>query len=621
MATFPRALLMSVPLEIFSITALFLDASDLYALYLGGDVALNDRLLRPGVITRFALERDNRPLSFPSFAFLFPSLLEFDMYLGYYTKCYGLTKRTYAQLPKNLRKLKLMIESPGFVLLSPLAALAPKAPGPERQRHLELTLIDLAETFPYLDELVLRGSWSELEPITSLVLPPFLTSLDLFHARISSNAWLDALPTCLTSLKVFPSVMTEEMMTKLPRGLKNLQLRVARTEDPSPACIKLLPRELESLSLDTSWTEASPYVDLPASLTSLFVRSSPSRPNQIHHPKGPRVTLPAGLTSFTMIPMRSMEDWIFPDSLLHLEVSGMNGFFNFDQADDSLLHLPCTFPPRLRSLRLAEEFRLSISTPKCLPQTLTSLDVCNIEFEDPEDLLNLPSGLLKFSVLQSPTWSMAHLENLKLACPDLKGLDMAFGGLEISTKASQSSTTAMIELAETLTSLRSSNGAWLNLARLSCLPSTLTSLEIQGGAWFDGACMVQLPRQLTWLIVATATSCVDSDFEHLPRGLQCLRLLSKFTLTDACIEHLPPGLTDLKIHSGTHFSDEAILRLPRSLASLLLGGGQTLSSQSIPNFPKFLGSLQILAKPILTTEYFAYQEHRLSTRRKRVTMR
>jgi hypothetical protein len=299
-----------------------------------------------------------------------------------------------------------------------------------------------------------------------------------------------------------------------------------------------------------------------------------------------------------------MEDWIFPDSLLHLEV----------RSQKKPAALPSSFPPRLRFLSLSNQPALSLSTIESLPQQLTTLDVNRLRVGDPEGLNKLPRSLLNLAITTSTDWSLAHLAALKRACPDLQRLKMPFDGLEVGN---EDQNVGAVELPCSLTELTASNSHWLDPTRLSCLPSTLTTLEIHGGIWFDGICLEQLPRYLTKLVIEDLTKCCDSDFVHLPRGLKTLRLTSTSTFTDACIDYLPPKLTDLKIPTETQFSDGAIARLPRSLSTLICGGGLLLTSHAIANFPKHLGTIQFLACPLITNEYFSHQEQSLSATKPR----
>lgn len=586
-----RRFLLFSPPEILSEVLRNISALDLLALYMCGDCALNSRLTQPLVLTHFTLQLDARHLRFPSFIFAFPSLISIDIQLGYYSKCYGISKSVYSRLPKGLQSLKLCMHNPCYALTSSysrvVSALTPAA----RQRHFELLLVDLPKTFPLLDSLTLDGSTGELtEP--DCVFPPFLRTLDLQSCIIRSTRWLSTLPDTLTTLNLGHNALQDENIATLPSGL--LHLRLGFNNLLSRRFISLLPKTLLSLAFETTLAESKQALkEMPESLTRLEWSMA-----GIGHDseEEQRLVLPPNLRHLKMRMKRntvvgqSFFDAL-PSGLEFLELSALN------------VVVGRPLPRLLHSFTCSSSDPLASSELVYLPDSLLELDLTGFNFD--ENSFSLLPSSLRHLVLLDPVHALSDvaLRNLQARCPDLTDIELPESHFSAATFPSS--------LPRRLTYLEMPQPNVLSRENAKDLPVNLQLLQIAKQTQFDVECLTHL-QNLTWLSVA-GTQLVDTDVPCLPRALKSLVISSQHIWTSRCTSQFPPRLTRLDILSTTEFDDASLAHLPRSLVQLRVVASPRLTTGCI-NFIPIGMSCLLTHDSRITEAYFEHQEKRLSAR-------
>ena len=585
MADFPRRFLLNTPPDILACVVDNLSASDLLTLYLCGETALIARLTAPGCLTRFNFSIDARNVRFPTFAYSFPSLAHFSLYIGFNCKCFGISRFTYSRLPQTLKSLSLTMDSPGYALVSGYHNILAREGEEGRKRHLNMILIDFPQAFPLLESLVLRGNWNELSA-PDVVFPPLLTNLELEFAPILAQNFVQSLPASLTSLSIGRNNLTEADIAALPESLDRLQ--IGYNNILSSSFLKLLPRRLRHLVFDLIDVSPSGFEQLPPTLQSVRWRGDIlSPPSDLDHP----VRLPETIESLEIHEFNA-DDWVLPPNLRTLEVSGrrmrivkplprtLKSFSLGNTLDDIMIQ---QLPVNLTELRTSMMAVGAATLERFLPTSLTTLEI------------------LSFVV----PFNVEHMHTVHAKCPNLTVLKLPFSE-QLSTEES------MERLPSRLQTLEVQN-SFLNINNVDLLPPSLTLMIVNIQSNLNGAVAMSLPRTLTWLQVFQ-TSLGDSDIAFLPRNLKCLVFSSTSTLSDASVPGLPPRLTRLDILSRTNFNDQVIAQLPRSLVEIRCPVSNAVTPRCIPDLPIGM-SCVLFAASNITVMYFERQADTLSKRR------
>jgi hypothetical protein len=602
MAQFPRNFLLATPTEVLAVVLSHLDASDLLALFLGGDSLLNHRLTHPSCVTEFKLNLDGRHLRFPRFAYFFPSIRSFSIQLGYFCTLYGASKVAYTKLPPSLRQVRILADSPGFALTSTYnRLLAADMTLTQREHHFGLMLTDLALTFPLLDTLELHGNASELtEPL--VVFPPCLTRLDLGSAHIRhATDFVKSLPTSLTSLKIDQNTMQDADISSLPQGLLCLSMGFSKLL--TPQFVKLLPEGLQRLSFASAIFEARAVLaELPPNLQLLSwsTRQLILADSDSLLP----ISLPLSLTELALTQVLPGSDNILPcnlpPTLRRLEVFGVK------------LGLPTTPSDLLPQLTSYSGDFITPSTAKFLQMLQPKLSHLHLRTATQiraQEFAVFPPGLNSL-LIEGETWELDDecIIQLSRACPTLQ---------ELTVNAASATWRCVEFLPRTLVQLDcSTNMDILSPTSITNLPCDLRLLLVGRQSQFTSSCVPHLPKNLEWFH-ASSLEIVDEDIALLPRSIRSLRISQggpkseRAALSSACVKTLPPRLTALTILSTTSFDDSCISDLPRSLVALRLPQTFSITQSSLHRLPIGLHCFSV-GNMGLSSQYFDFQQGTLS---------
>lgn len=469
------------------------------------------------------------------------------------------------KLPPTLTRLEICFLNAPRLLFSD-AKIYQEATGSGFTEELTAEIWDVGARFPLLRELILddpSGRFS-LVPIAShslTMFPPCLETLVWSIASIRLNA-VSKLPRGLKTLDVrnFTSSGTDEVFEHLPNLPPTLEYLTGYSI-PDIAYIERLPKTLKNGDwLPTISYTLSLAVLLPPKIESfppkILVNSFDFDLSGIRWAK----TLPSSLTELSVSVQLSVEDLsCLPRTITQL--SGLNP--RQPQLLQYWLEKPdeyqALWPPRLSSLTLSRGAWETPFDAEALPRTLTELQ----------------------------KWSPLRIgSQLPLLPPNLKTLDIYAPGRLMSFKAKEGSLVH-------LTTLKFDSST-VKIAGMSKLFPSLTKLQIAERHLHTSEerdVVAHFPPNLVELHIASLHSC---SFRKLPRGLRFLSIRDSFhgVITDE-VQFLPRSLTELQLRRqiSTHpFQSSCLLKLPPKLAALNLGSAPCDSAilYSIPPSVRYL---------------------------------
>lgn len=493
-----------------------------------------------------------------------------------------ITANCIAYLPLTLQRLTLAKHSVVSELAESFMSLIGNS---ETSRNFYKIIQGDALVLPkwVLAELSLAG----MRAISNLNVKSF----EVTNAAQFSDAHLKFLPRSIVHLH-FDSLsgtsITDEGIKLLPQNLQSLTLPSLLL---SSNTAKYLPQSLTILRLPNTSQFTSEY-ELPPNLTTLSIGNSslfsnfaklPRSITELNLGQAPNFTdndvpkLPENLASLTISENNALTSKSIahlPRTLTFLRISG-NTNFGIALKDDE-------WPPGLLSLELTDNVSIAAGSSKPSPKDSPGYRITLRKANDRnETSLNGTMNNRENSILNRD----GTTSNSEFAGGDQIVLPPALTRLELPANE-HITNSCVLQLPRTITSLEVSDETYLTEGGLPNLPPQLVTLNVV----IPSTYVKDLPRRLTSLNIERCHTLVDGCLSDLPAGLIFLKLTCS-RITNAGLVYLPQKLLTLHLIDMVYITDAGIKHLPAGLTKLIIDDGSMLTTACFSSLPRGLTNL------------------------------